>query len=52
MAAVAERMSDNSVRARLRDIDDGEPSDVTSQREKRRSSELVAGLLLVVGGAT
>ena len=51
MAAVAERMSDNSVRARLRDIDDGEPSDVTSQREKRRSSELVAGLLLVVGGA-
>jgi len=51
MAAVAERMSDNAVRARLREIDGDEPSDAIPQREKRRAPELLAGLLLVLGGA-
>ena len=49
---MAERMSDNAVRARLRDAQN-EPDDdeVVAPRAKRRTPELLLGLLLVVGGA-
>lgn len=49
---MAERMSDNTVRARLRDTSHDSPDDdVAAPRTKRRFPELLAGLLLVVGGA-
>lgn len=52
MAPVAERMSDNAVRARLRDETDDETVDGASDRRARRSSsELLIGLLLIAGGA-
>ena len=49
MAAVAERMSDNAVRARLREapqesVDDAE----LAPGPRRRTPELLLGLLLVV----
>jgi hypothetical protein len=52
MAAVAERMSDNAVRARLRDASQEVIEDeVAPPRSRRRIPELLLGLLLVVAGA-
>jgi hypothetical protein len=51
-AAVAERMSDNMVRARLRDDTHESPDDdVITPRPRRRTPELVLGILLVLVGA-
>jgi hypothetical protein len=49
---VAERMSDTAVRARLRDTET-EPIDEVSDApaSRRRSPELLLGLLLIIGGA-
>ena len=46
---MAERMSDNVVRARLRDEPDTD--DQTSTPRRRLSPELLVGLVLIVGGA-
>ena len=49
---MAERMSDNTVRARLRDASNESIDDeVVVPRARRRTPELLLGLLLVVGGA-
>ena len=49
---MAERMSDNAVRARLRETqNETVDEDVVAPRARRRTPELLLGLLLVVGGA-